>query len=329
MADDVTSRFEGRRLLITGGAGYIATSVLGCLRGSGAHVIRFDRPGAAFPPAGAGVTVEDITGDVTHTSTWDLLERVDVVIHLAGQTSTYAANADPAADFELNVRPMLGLLERCRQHRRRVDVLFAATATQVGVTTEWPVDEAHADRPATIYDLHKWLAEGYLMHYAREGFVRGVALRLANVYGPGPRCSSQDRGVLNAMIRRAVTGETLTIYGRGEHVRDYVYVDDVAAAFLMAACRIDDVNARHFLIGSGQGITIAQALSLVADRAAAKTGRRPPVVHVDPPADLSRIESRDFVADTRRFRAATGWEPRVSLADGIDRTIEAVSQVER
>jgi len=324
MPDGVGGRYAGRRLLVTGGAGYIGTSVLRRLSGSGARVIRLDRPGMEFPPAVAGIDVKDVAADVAERSTWDLVDEVDVVIHLAGQTSTYAANADPAADLEMNVRPMLHLLERCRRRQGQVDVLFAGTATQVGVTTKWPVDETHADCPATIYDLHKCMAEGYLKHYAREGIVRGAVLRLSNVYGPGPRSSSRDRGVLNAMIRKALKQESLTIYGRGEHIRDYVYVEDVANAFFMAGARMDAVNGQHFLVGSGQGTTIGDGLRLVAERVAAKTGARAPVVHVDPPADLSPIESRHFVADTGRFRRATGWQPCVSLAEGIDRTIAAM-----
>jgi nucleoside-diphosphate-sugar epimerase len=141
------------------------------------------------------------------------------------------------------------------------------------------------------------------------------------VYGPGPRSRSADRGVLNAMVRRALAGQALTIYGEGDFLRDYVYVEDVARAFLAAAAHIDRLGGGHFLIGSGRGHTFAEAVRTVADRAALRTGRPVAVDHVDPPRPLAPIERRNFVADTARFHGATGWSARVGLVDGIDRTI--------
>lgn len=153
----------------------------------------------------------------------------------------------------------------------------------------------------TVYDLHKLAAETYLKCYAADGVVRGAVLRLANLYGPGSS-SSPDRGVLAAMIRRALKGEALTIYGSGQYLRDYVYVEDVVQAF-----------------------PLAEAFSLVADRVARRTGCRVPVVHVEPSAGQAAIEARNFVADSSQFTRVTGWRARWSLAEGIDATIEALA----
>jgi nucleoside-diphosphate-sugar epimerase len=176
-----------------------------------------------------------------------------------------------------------------------------------------------------MYDLHKQVAEQYLRWYAEQGIVRGVTLRLANVYGPGPRSSRSDRGILNQMIRRALAGEPLTVYGTGEQVRDYVYVEDAARAFLAAARNGESLTGGCFVIGSGRGHTIDEAMRMIAMRCAARTGIEVPVRHVEPPGALSPIEQRHFVADTRRFCAATGWHARCTLAEGIDLTMEAFS----
>jgi nucleoside-diphosphate-sugar epimerase len=233
------------------------------------------------------------------------------------------AAADPQADLRSNVLPMLGLLETCRQQSLAPVVLFAGTATQVGLPSLLPVNESQPDQPVTIYDLHKLAAENYLKHYISQGYVRGASLRLANVYGPGPHSSSSDRGVLNAMIRRALAGEPLTVYGAGEFVRDYVFVGDVVRAFLLAGAAPDAVNGRHFVIGSGQGHTLAEAFKLVAQRAAIRTGRQTAVEYTNPVAPISLIEQRHFVADIGEFRRATGWTPEKNLVSGIDSTIEA------
>jgi nucleoside-diphosphate-sugar epimerase len=146
---------------------------------------------------------------------------------------------------------------------------------------------------------------------------------LSNVYGPGARVRNADRDVLNRMIRAAVHGEALTIYGTGEYLRDYLFVEDVIDAFLMASAQPEQISARHYVIGSGRGTTVRQAVELIAARVESLTGRRVPVNTAEPITPLTAIERRHFVADPSRFSAATGWRPACSLADGIDRTIEA------
>lgn len=319
------SALSGKRILITGGSGFIGPSILAALQDVACHVSRLSRTTTPQVDQLTGkATIKDLTGDVRDASVWaQVLEGVDVVIHLAGQTSATVAEQDPGTDWQANVAPMLHLLECCRQRRAKPLILFSGTVTQAGIAGTMPVDEARPDHPITIYDLHKLIAEQYLKYYCEQGIVRGAVLRLANVYGPGPLSSAPDRGILNMMVRKALAGETLTVYGSGRHLRDYVYVDDVALAFLAAATNAERIHARHFVIGSGQGHLLVDAIHLVADRVASRTGRHVPVEHVDPPTPAPPIACRDFVADVTAFSDATGWTPRVTLQTGIDRTVEA------
>jgi nucleoside-diphosphate-sugar epimerase len=126
------------------------------------------------------------------------------------------------------------------------------------------------------------------------------------------------------MIRQACAGNPLTIYGRGEKLRDYIFIEDVTFAFLAAAQQAETLPRGHFVIGTGDGTSIADAFRLVADRVARGGGPAVEVRHVDPPP-LSPIEGRDFIADPRKFSSATGWQARVSLADGIDRTVKVLT----
>lgn len=318
--------FGGGKILISGGSGYLASSVISLLRNTQCLVTRLDLPGRDREPFSGRAAVSDAFADIRDPACWeDRLDGVDIVFHLAAQTSTAVANADPAADHAINVAPLLHLLETCRGKGIRPTVCFASTVTVAGIPERLPVDETHPDHPLTMYDLHKQVAEQYLQWYSEQGFVNGVTLRLANVYGPGPASSSPDRGILNRMIGAARRGEDLTVYGSGDYLRDYLYVEDAARAFVAAAARGDQLSGQRFVIGSGKGHTIRDAATTVAARVAARTGHRVNVALCDPPAPLSPIELRNFVADSRRFREATGWTPRVSLEEGIDRTLEALS----
>lgn len=330
-AESDAGALAGRTIVITGGRGYVATALMARLAPVDCLVRRVLRAGTSAGKVGGACRVEDVAGNLSDAEfVRTLVAGADAVFHLAGQTSTYVANADPARDLAANVVPAIHLLEACRARPGGpVALVVAGTATQVGLPESLPVNESAPDRPVTVYDLHKVMLEQYVAYYATIGAVRGVSLRLANVFGPGPSSGSADRGILNLMIRRALRGEALTVYGTGEYVRDYIHVDDVARAFLAAAVHAEVLSGRHFVIGSGVGTRIADAIGLVAERVAVRTGRRAEVTHVAAPADLSPIEARHFVADTSAFTAATGWRPRFALADGIDDTVAALMEQER
>jgi nucleoside-diphosphate-sugar epimerase len=315
--------FKNKKIVVTGGAGYLAFNIVKLLKDVDCRIVRLGRNGSNFPLISGAAQIHDVHVDVRDESIWDeMLTGVDVIFHLASQTSVYVANQEPSADLNVNVRPMLAMLEACCRNKFHPTIIFAGTSTEVGLPKELPVNEEPKNDPVTIYDLHKLMAESYLLHYAREGVVSGATLRLANVYGPGPRSSSADRGILNMMIGRALKGNDLTIYGDGNFMRDYVYVQDVATAFLKAAEHIDQTNSKYFVIGSGVGHTIANAIGLVAKRVELKTDKHANIIHVDAPLNLSPIEARNFVANSHSFMAATAWKAAVSLMEGVDLTID-------
>lgn len=315
--------YRDKHLLVTGGSGFLATNLVEALMDTRCHIRRLSRQSSHLRPVSGSVFVEDLIGDITEEKIWQhALEGIDIVFHFASQTSVYSANEAPASDLALNVLPMLHMLETCRRKNLHPIVLFAGTVTEAGITTSLPVDETCPDNPVTVYDLHKLMAENYLKYYVNQGAVQGTVLRLANVYGPGPRSSGADRGILNSMIGKALKGETLTIYGEGNYLRDYIYVTDVVDAFLEAASGIDGLSGHHYVIGSGNGHTVAEAVNMIAKRVEEKCGRAVPVKYVDPPEALLPIEERNFVADTKNFSSATDWTARTSLAEGIDLTID-------
>jgi len=310
------AEYQGKTVVVTGASGFLGGRLVARLAGTACTIVRVSRrPLLAVPEAVA--TVREETGDVGQRAVWDrVVTGADVIVHLAAPTSATAAD---------HAEPMRHLLDACRQLACRPAILFAGTVTQTGVPSKLPVDEDAPDHPVTVYDRHKLMAERELKEAVSRGWARGATLRLANVYGPGSPGSSPDRDVLNRMIRTAVRGGTLTVFGTGEWLRDYLFVDDAVDAFLMAGGRAAQVNGRHYVVGSGVGLSIRQAFELVAARVEAATGRRVPVVNDDSPRRLSAIEQRHFVADSSRLAADAGWRPRFTLVDGINRTIEAYS----
>ena len=316
-------QYSGKSVAVTGAAGFLGGRLANRLAGLPCQLVRVAR--AVLPPLDdrPTATVRDVSGDVGDRATWDAIASdVDVVFHFAAETSLTARD-NPARHLAAGAASLGHLLDTCRQRRRRPVVMFAGTVTQAGITARLPVDEDAPDRPVTVYDQHKLIAEDHLKAAAAEGAVSGATLRLANVYGPGGPGRSNGRDVLNRMIAAAVRGQPLTVYGAGEYLRDYIFVDDVVEAFLIAAAQPQRVNGGHYVIGSGCGMTIREVFELVAARVELRTGRRVPVVATEPPVALSAIEQRHFVADPSRFSAATGWRAAWSLRDGIDRTIEA------
>ena len=322
--NELLASYRGKRILVTGGTGFVGANLVRLLTDADCQIVRISRSGTMAAPLRCRAEIRDVVGDIRDRAIWEsTLQDSDIVFHFAAQTSVYAGNENPFADLEINVLPIVHLLETCRQKGLQPIVLFSGTVTEAGIPTRLPVDESHPDKPITMYDLHKLMAENYLKYYVNQRIVCGAVLRLANVYGPGPQTSSADRGILNRMIRKALDGATLTIYGKGDCLRDYVYVEDIARAFLMAGLNIEHVNGESFVIGSGCGHSLAEAFHLVAKHVALKTGRRVPVVRVDAHPPQTPIETRNFIANPAKFMRATGWRPSYSLGEGIDRMVES------
>lgn len=308
--------YQDRHVAVTGSRGFIGRELTRALLEAGARPLLVNR--RPHPPA-EGTRI--LTADLREPGAWDAIARADVVFHLAGNTSARVAGADPAESFRSTVLPIAHLIAAAQARRRSPRVVYASTETVYGLTTRLPVSEAEPPNPITVYDHHKWSAEQLLAQASLDGILDAVSLRLPNVYGPSAGASSaDDRGVLNSIARRALQGAELSLYGSGRYLRDYVYIDDVVAAFLVAGAT-PALTARTFNVGSGRGVQVRDAFYLVAERAAARTGRRSRVREVPWPGDADPIELRNFEGDISRLTAATGWVPRISLEDGIDRLL--------
>lgn len=315
--------FSGKKILLTGPNGYIGSGIIKALSPVACHILRVSRSTAQPPLQLERARVTDLQVDYSDASVWaDVMGGVDVVFYLGAQTSTYVANQNPQADYMTNVLPIVNLLSTCARLSLKPTIVFASSATVVGLPQTLPVGTDGREDPVSIYDAHKLIVEKYLRYYFLAHGQPTCALRLANVYGPGVSSSAPDRGILNLMMRKGLAGQALTIYGSGEYYRDYVYIDDVIEAFLAAAVYIKTTAGEHLNVGSGEKHTVREAISMVAQEVCSLTGRNAVLTHVEAPKDLSPIEYRNYVADCSKTEKLMGWRAKLTLTNGIRQTIQ-------
>jgi len=245
----------------------------------------------------------------------------DVVFHLAAQTSAYVAREDVPADVMTNVMGFVKLLDSLRKTGSRPHVISTGAATEVRVDNAGVVRDLSPDAPTTFYDVSKISQHLYLQQCDAEGWVAGTTIRLPNVYGGVRRVKTTDRGFLNSSVLRALKGEPLNYYSDGNYIRDYLHVDDVASALVSAMSHRDSVAGETFLIGTGFGTRIRDALREISRQVEAETRVAVPVLPITSPAYMYEIERRDCIVDSSRFTEVTSWTSTVGLEDGLHKTI--------
>ena len=322
---ELAGAYAGQTIAVTGGRGYLGSALIEALRPTSARILLVSRGSQETPPG-----IELLTADVRTEDCWrDIVQRAGIIFHLAGNTSVYAAARDPAGSLNATVLPLTHLVAAAQRARRTPRVVYASTATVYGLTDTLPVAEHTEPHPITSYDVHKLFGEYVLKFASTQGLLHGVSLRLGAVYGPSVGASSAaERGVLNRMTALALQGADLPLYGDGNYLREFVYIDDVVRAFLMMGTTSGVVGDR-FNVGSGQAISIRDAFHLVAKRVERATGRKSSVREVPWPHEASPIEFRHFEADISRISAACGWQPTVSLEEGLGRLIDSLIASDR
>jgi UDP-glucose 4-epimerase len=323
MATTAAQEFwRGRRVLVTGGAGFLGSGLCHALAARGARVTALDAmlPDGGANPAnleGAGVLL--VRGDIRDAELHSLCQGIDVLFNLAAQTSHMGGQRDPVADIEINAVAQVRLIQAMREAAPKAAVVHASTRQFYGRPQYLPVDEKHTVNPPDANGVSKWAGEQYWLLEQRVHGRPVVSLRLTNCYGPRLRIRDARQTFLGIWIRRVLEGEPFEVWG-GEQLRDLAYLDDVTDAFLRAAeqARRPEVAGRVFNIGGSPPMRLVE----LADRLIAANGGRGRYVIKEFPADRAPIDIGSYAADDRAFRAATGWWPRVDVDEGLRRTLE-------
>jgi UDP-glucose 4-epimerase len=314
--------YRGRRVMITGGLGFIGSNLARQLVDLGADILLVDSlipdyGGNLFNIDGIADRVRLNIADIRQQSTMNYLVRdCDVIFNLAGQVSHIDSMRDPYTDLEINCRSQLTILEACRYNNPAVKLVFAGTRQVYGRPQALPVDETHLVRPTDVNGINKAAGEYYHLVYNNVFGVRACSLRLTNVYGPRQLIKHSRQGFIAWFIRLAIENKAIQIYGDGSQLRDFVYVDDAADAFLRAGVE-DACNGEVFNVGGDRPISHRDLAALLT--AVAQSGS---ITYVDWPPDKKAIDIGDFYADSSKFARITGWTPTVTLRDGLCRTVE-------
>ncbi len=306
----MTDDFTGTTVLVTGGAGFIGSHIASALRETANVRILDDFSSGSVANVPGGVRMLD--GDIRDESVLaQAIEDVDVVFHQAGLASVTASVDNPVASHHRNATGTLAVLEAARRADARV--VLASSAAIYGPPTELPITEDHPQQPTTPYGVDKLAADHYSTIYKERYGLPTVALRYFNVYGP---CQSKSSaGVTSAFLDSAQSGEAIEIYGDGTQTRDFVHVSDVVRASLLAART--DATGTAFNIGTGTRTSIAELAKLVKN----SVDNTVPITHTEKrEGDIDHSR-----ADITRARNRLGFDPQVSLREGIEALVNQES----
>lgn len=316
--------FQGRRVLVIGGLGFIGSNLVVRLVTEGALVSVMDcsLPGHGarlenLDPVRAHVTVshEDLRN---LTAVAEQVREKDFIFNLAGQVGHLESMSDPLTDLDLNGRAQLGLLEACRHHNPGVTIVFTSTRQVYGRAVQLPITESHPIAPVDVNGVSKRTGEMFSELYHRVYGLKSVCLRLTNTYGPRINLDGASAGFLSVFLRRAVQGQPLDVYGAGGQRRDFNHVDDVVEALLLAAT-VESLNGRAWNLGHPAAYSIRE----VAEILQRVTGVAIRTVPYPPEREL--IEPGDCYCDFSRFQSETGWTPQVDLEAGLQRTLATLA----
>jgi UDP-glucose 4-epimerase len=318
--------FSGRKVLITGGLGFIGSNLAIRLVELGADVLVVD---SLIPDYGGNLfNIEPVKdrvrvniADVRDVNGMDYLVRGhDYLFNLAGQISHQDSMHDPYTDLEINCRAQLSILEACRHNNPGIKVVYASTRQVYGAPEYLPVDEKHLLRPVDVNGINKMAGEWYHILYNNVYGIRAVSLRLTNTYGPRLLMKHGRQGFSAWFIRQAIKNEEIQLFGDGQQVRDLNYVDDVVEAMLLAAV-YDGANGRIFNLGNSPPVSLLEFVRTLQE-VCQEFGLGQGGYRLVPfPPDKKRIDIGDYYGDYSRIQKTLGWQPIVALREGLRRTV--------
>jgi UDP-glucose 4-epimerase len=317
---DYLESYRGRKVLVTGGLGFIGSNLCRTLADLGAQVLAVDSllpdyGGNLFNLDGYEDKVRINIADVRGHGMEFLVKDQEVLFNLAGQVSHIDSMVDPFTDLEINGRSQLSILEAVRKGNPELKIVFAGTRQVYGKPQYLPVDEAHLLNPTDVNGINNIAGEFYHLVYHSVYGIRASSLRLTNTYGPRQLIRHNRQGFIGWFMRQATLGEEIQLFGDGLQKRDFNHVDDVVDAFLRAGA-MDAADGQVFNLGDAVPVSLLDLAKLLIELSGRGSFRLVPF-----PPERKRIDIGDFYADTTKIRGALGWEPKLGLRQGLAETL--------
>lgn len=314
--------YRHRNFLVTGGLGFIGSNLVRRLAALGAQVTVVDSlvagcGGNRYNLDGVEDAVRVVTADIGDTAQFaSELAGADTVFNLAGEISHTHSMRFPERDLALNVVSQLRFLQGCAQLCPGVRIVYASTRQIYGAPRYLPVDEQHPVQAVDFNGIHKYAATAYHQLLTAAGQLDAVIFCLTNVYGPRMGIDNPCQGFLSNFIRRAVTGQTVEIFGDGRQLRDPVYVDDLVDLFLLAGTTANP-QTRRYNVGGSEVLSVARIAETICNAA----GTSAPVFR-EFPEEAKAIDIGSYCTDSTLVRQDLGWKATVSFEAGLARTVE-------
>lgn len=313
--------YKDKKILITGGLGFIGSSLARSLVRMGGHVTLVD---SLIPQYGGNIfNIHDIQEnvkvnvcDVRDSFAMEyLLLGKDYLFNLAGQTSHLDSMVDPQTDLDINASAQLSILQSCRKVNPFIKIVFASTRQIYGKPDYLPVDELHPVRPVDVNGINKLAGEWYHLLYNNVYGIRACALRLTNTYGPGMRVCDARQTFLGIWIRQLIEKKSIKVFGDGLQKRDFNYVDDCVTALLLAGA-YEKANGKVYNLGSSEVVDLKTLAEMMVE---VNCGGRYEIVPFPP--ERKAIDIGDYYSNFSLIQRDLGWVPQVRLRDGLRKTI--------
>jgi len=320
--DDCARFYKDKKVLITGGLGFIGSNIAERLVNLGSKVIILDAllpmyGGNLFNINGIEKKIELIKGDIRDKElVLNLVDGVDIIFNLAAQVSYIDSLNIPFDDLDINCRGHLNIFEACKERNRNVKIVFSSSRMVYGKIEKNPVDEEHPTRPLSLYAAHKLAVERYCQIYEDAYSIKTVVFRITNPYGIRQQMKHSKYSILGWFLRLAMDDKTIKIYGDGKQLRDYIYIDDIVNAFILAGAS-ENTESQILNLGYGKSIAFDEMIKLMVEIVGSGSYE-----YVDWPNNYERVETGDFQTDISKINRCLGWDPEVSISDGIRRTYE-------
>jgi UDP-glucose 4-epimerase len=322
MSQTIQTAFKGKTALITGGMGFVGSNLAIRLANLGAKVTVLDSMipdygGNEFNLASVKDRVRINYCDIRDESAVDYLVRgQDYVFHLAGQVCHLMSLSNPFPDIDMNITGTAILMEALRKNNPNAIVVYTGTRGQYGPSVSLPVNEEAPTNPKGIYEISNLTAEKIIKVYNDVHGIRSVLLRLSNIYGPRSQMQHSRFGVCNWFVRLAMDDDTIQVYGDGSILRDFCYVDDCVEAIVKVAIT-KAAYGEIFNVGSDIPVSFLELVKTIV--AVANQGKWE---YAEFSAERKAQEPGDFYSDITKMRTIVGWQPSVTLEDGLAKTIE-------